>query len=138
MMYRIGGSIGIMALARSVWLIKWDRDLDGLRYFQSMKSNRKVGVSGLAFKINKDNGDVTFEDVPVLTARELLSSTFAEASALDAQSWLRGRLASGPKYARDLHEEGEMEGFSRDMLNRAKKALGIEARRIRSFGRGAR
>jgi hypothetical protein len=138
MMYRIGGSIGIMAIARSVWLIKWDRDPDGMRYFQSMKSNRKAGVSGLAFKINKDNGDVTFEDVPVPTARELLSSTFAEAGALDVQSWLRGKLASGPKYAKDLLEEGEMENFSRGMLHRAKKALGIEARRVASYGRGAR
>jgi hypothetical protein len=138
MMYRIGGSIGIMAIARSVWLIKWDRDPDGMRYFQTMKSNRKAGVSGLAFKINKDNGDETFEDAPVPMARELLSSTFAEAGALDAQSWLRGRLASGPKYARDLLEEGEMEGFSRGMLHRAKKALGIEARRVGSYGRGAR
>lgn len=85
MMYRAGGSIGIIALVRSVWLIKWDRDPDGYRYFQSMKSNRKSGVQGLAFKINKDNGDVTFEDVPVPTARELLSFTFGEARALDAQ-----------------------------------------------------
>ncbi|MCJ7670122.1 MAG: hypothetical protein MUO61_06360, partial [Dehalococcoidia bacterium] len=99
--------------------------------------NRKAGVPGLAFKINKDTGDVTFHDVPVLSAVDLLSSTFGEAGAADAQRWLREQLTVGPKNSKELFDAGEQEGFSQGMLHRAKKALGLKARRIGGPGRGA-
>ncbi|MCJ7586739.1 MAG: AAA family ATPase [Candidatus Aminicenantes bacterium] len=137
MMYRIGGSIGIMGVARSVWLIRWNRDPDGVRYFQSMKSNRKAGIPGLAFNINKGNGDVTFLDVPVPTAIELLSSTFGEAGAAEVQGWLREQLASGPKSSKEILEAAEQEGFSPGMVYRAKKSLGLKKpQRIGGVGRG--
>ena len=137
MTYRIGGSIAIMAIARSVWLIKWDRDPDGMRYFQSMKSNKKAGIPGLAFKINKDNGDVTFHDAVVPSAADLLSPTFNEPGAAEAQRWLREQLAAGPKNSRDLFDAGGQEGFSQGMLHRAKKPLGVKVQRIGGPGRGA-
>jgi hypothetical protein len=137
MIYRIGGSIAIMAVARSVWLIKWDRDPDGLRYFQSMKSNRKAGIAGLAFNIDKNNGDVTFQAVPVPSATDLLSPTYNQPGTKEATRWLREQVASGPKNSKFLFSAGEQEGFSKAMIYGAKKVLGLKARRIGEEGKGA-
>lgn len=95
-------------------------------------------MNGLAFRIDKDTGSITFYDtMPVPTAADLLSPTFCEAGSVDAKRWLREQLALGPKCAKDLFEDGEQEGFTRAILYRAKKALGLRTRRISVEGRGA-
>jgi putative DNA primase/helicase len=139
MMYRVGGSIALVGLPRSVWLLKWDRDPDGFRYFQSMKSNRRAGVSGLAFKIDRHTGDVTFDDsVAVPSAVDLLAASGDRRPREEAKAFLIDRLKNGERDAREILGEAEQEGINRATLFAAKKELRIRSERVSSIGRSGK
>ncbi len=139
MMYRVGGSIALVGLPRAIWLLQWDRDPNGFRYFQSMKSNRRAGVSGLAFKIDRDLGDVSFhDDVPIPTAIELLAPTTDRHPREEAKTFLMEQLKEGAREAREIQAAAEQNGINRATLFAAKKELGIKAEKITGLGQHGR
>jgi hypothetical protein len=128
MMYRVGGSIALVGLPRSVWLMKWDRDPNGFRYFQSMKSNRKAGVKGLAFKIDRDRGDVTFhDDVEVPSAADLMAPSTDRRPREEAKAFIIERVNAGVRDSREIEAEAMQEGINRATLFAAKKELKIRS-----------
>lgn len=52
-------------------------------------------------------------------------TTTSKSKPVTAQDWLRSLLASGPMLAREIFRRGEMAGFSKRTLERAKQSLGI-------------
>jgi putative DNA primase/helicase len=135
MMYRVGGSIALMGVPRSVWLVKWDRDPKGPRYFQSMKSNLRTGVPGLAFYIDPELGDVRFDlNAEVPKAAELLAVAADRRPREEAKAFLLDRLKNGPRDARELRDEAVQEGINYVTLCSARKDLGVRAEKI-SYGR---
>jgi RecA-family ATPase len=138
MMYRVGGSIALMGVPRSVWLIRWDRDPKGPRYFQYMKSNLKTGIPGLAFYIDPEIGDVRFDlaaEVP--KAAELLAVATDRRPREEAKAFLLDRLKNGPRDARELREEAIQEGINYVTLCSARKELGIKPELV-YYGDGRR
>ena len=128
MMYRVGGSIALVGLPRSVWLMKWDRDPDGFRYFQSLKSNRRAGVKGLAFKIGHDTGEVTFhDDVEVPSAVDLLAPSGERRPREEAKAFIIDSLKAGLRDSREIEEAAMQEGINRATLFAAKKELKIKS-----------
>ncbi len=139
MMYRVGGSIALVALPRTIWLLQWDRDPNGFRYFQSMKSNRRAGMSGLAFKIDRETGDVSFhDDVPVPSAMELLTPATGRQPREEAKAFIMEQLKDGPRESREILAEAEQNGINRATLFAAKKELGIKAEKITGLGQRGR
>lgn len=139
MMYRVGGSIALVGLPRSIWLLQWNRDPNGFRYFQSMKSNRRAGVSGLAFKIDRDTGEVSFhDDVPVPSVLELLAPTADRRPREEAKAFLRELLMGGPRESTEIHAEAEQNGINYGTLCSAKKELGIKSEKTCGVGRGGK
>ena len=139
MMYRVGGSIALVGLPRSIWLLQWDRDVNGFRYLQSMKSNRRAGVSGLAFKIDRDTGEVSFhDDVPVPSVLELLAPTADRRPREEAKAFLRELLMGGPRESMEIHAEAEQRGINRGTLFAAKNDLGIKSEKTCGVGRGGK
>jgi putative DNA primase/helicase len=135
MMYRVGGSIALMGVPRSVWLIKWDRDPKGPRYFQSMKSNLRTGIPGLAFYVDPELGGVRFDlDADVPKAAELLAPVADRQPLEEAKAFILDGLNNGPRDSKDIEAEAEQKGINRATLFKAKKELGIESRRLSDYG----
>jgi 5S rRNA maturation endonuclease (ribonuclease M5) len=68
-----------------------------------------------------------------LTAREQLAENYAAANTSsdgsDALVWLAAELAAGPRWVSDIYTAGELAGYSKDRLKRAKLSLHAESQR---------
>jgi hypothetical protein len=119
--------------------MKWDRDPEGYRYFQSMKSNKKAGITGLAFKIDRNTGEVAFDEgVEVPSAMDLLAPSTDRRPREEAKAFLIERLKGGARDSREILGEAEQEGINRATLFAAKKELGIRSERLSLMGRGGK
>lgn len=139
LMYRVGGSIAIMGVPRAVWLLRWDRDPNGFRYLQLMKNSRRAGMTGLAFKIDRDLGDVSFHgDVPIPSAAELITSTNDRRPREEAKAFIMEQLKAGSQESREIEAIAEQNGINRATLFAAKKELGVLSEKISGTGRGGK
>lgn len=134
-LYRGGGSIGIIGAARSGLLIAKHPEDDGRRVLASIKSNLAVPAPSLAFILTAaDNGAVRVEwkgQTP-LDAAALLSAPadHEERSTLsEAQDFLREVLEAGPVPAVQVQAEAKDAGISIRTLDRARRAIGVESKR---------
>jgi AAA domain len=135
-LYRGGGSIGITAAARAVFLVAKDPDDPGgdRRVFAPIKTNLALPPPSLAFRFVADPGRphprLAWEGVSAHDARALLdmSSAGDDRSAVDeAQDVLRAILADGPLRAQEAQRQAHEAGISHRTLDRARRALGITA-----------
>ena len=71
------------------------------------------------------------------TADELCRppSSGAQLDRATADEWLLAALAGGPRPAKELQEEARAAGYCARTLERAKRRLGVVARRVRKDGR---
>jgi hypothetical protein len=93
-------------------------------------------VKGLAFKIDRDTGDVTFHnDVEVPSAVDLMAPSTDRRPREEAKAFLREKLKTESKDASELLGEAEQEGINRATLFAAKKELGVKSER---YGLGGR
>jgi len=133
--YRIPGSIAIMAVCRTAWLMAWDGKPDGLRYLQRMKNSRRAGLLGMAFNIRAMDGDgakggdiMWHDEVEVPSARDLLRLYAQDSKERPAHAWCRTYLASGPKESAALWADGFAAlGLSEQALRRALLAVGARS-----------
>jgi len=133
--FRVLGSIGFLAAARTVWLLSEDPD-DNVgsrrRLLTAAKHNVLVDSSGLAFEIV--DGKVVFEDGPVdMTSDEALGGgSTVESPKLDkAVEWLKSVLPPGTSLAStELSERARAEGIAARTLRRAKPAAGVKSYQI--------
>jgi hypothetical protein len=140
-LYRGGGSIGIIGAARSGLLIAKHPEDDGRRVLASVKSNLAPPAPSLAFTLNAaENGAVRVEwkGKTPLNAAALLSAPadHEERSALvEAQSFLREALREGRRPAVEVQEEAKAAGISPRTLDRARRSMGVEAQREGEWGK---
>lgn len=140
-LYRGGGSIGIVGAARSGLLVAKHPEDEGRRVLAPIKSNLAAPARSLVFGLDAaDNGavGVTWQGESSLNAEALLSAPpdTEERSALtEAQGFLRGVLAEGPKPAAEVRREADSEGHSKRTLDRARHSLEVASERRGEPGR---
>ena len=132
-MYRAMGSLAFAAAARSVLLVAKHPDDPKTRVIATVKNNLTAEARTIAYRI--EDGRVGWlEDEVRLTADDIegfeASGGAEKTDALEeAADWLGDRLRDGPRAASAVIEQAEREGISATTLKRAKRRLGVVARR---------
>ena len=139
--YRGGGSIGIIGAARSGLLIAQDPDDPDRRVLAVTKANLAAMPPALGFRlvpVESGTVEVDWLGTNDHTAASLLSmpADEGERSALDeARGWLRDLLTKAERQAKDVMIEAKRAGIAEKTLQRAKTALGVRAQKS-GFGGG--
>jgi DNA polymerase I-like protein with 3'-5' exonuclease and polymerase domains len=133
-LYRGGGSIGIIGAARSGLIVGPHPHDEELRVLASQKHNLSMLPESLSYQItsapnNPDAAVIVYKGVVDMNARDLLKPPVEEQerSAMDeAKDFLRQALAAGERPASEVKAEAEAVGVAWGTLKRAKVALGVE------------
>jgi putative DNA primase/helicase len=137
--YRVGGSIAYVGVARSVWAITRDPNdrQSSRRLMLPVKANLAPDATGFAYQIKSGmNGDpfLSWEEGAIdVTATEALAPDETRhrvrdaPNRIEAEEWLREHLAGGPKPAKDVEDAAGQEGHTKRTLMRAKKAIGAQS-----------
>ena len=139
--YRVQGSIAFTAAARAVWAVCKDtEDETGRRrLFLPVKNNLAADVEGLAYDLADCGGlpAVNWGNPVGRDAAEALAHEAPEElrGRKEAEAWLRELLADEPVEAAEIRRAARDNGIAEKTLYRAKKALGIEARKT-GFAKG--
>jgi len=129
-LYRGGGSIGIVAAARSALLVARDPEDEHRRVLAPVKNNLSAPAPSLAWRLvaEGDVARVAWEGESPHDARALLAvpADPQERTERDgAREWLEEALAGGAMPVRDLKREAAAAGSWRT-VERAKPAAGVE------------
>ncbi|MBI5197931.1 MAG: AAA family ATPase [Nitrospirae bacterium] len=132
--YRGGGSIGIIGAARSALLIAKDPQDENRRVLAGIKNNLAPMPESLVFHIDGTDGAsrIVWGGASTHTADSLLAIPVSpeERSALDeAQDFLRDLLSDGPVEVKEIQKQIRGAGIAERTLHRAKKVLGVHARK---------
>src|SRR5215211_1140452 len=133
-LYRGGGSIGIIGAARSGLIVGPHPEVEEQRVLASQKHNLSLPPESLAYEItsapdNPNTAVILYKGVVDMNARELLKPPVEEQerSAMDeAKAFLRQALAAGERPASEVKAEAEAVGVAWGTLKRAKVALGVD------------
>jgi AAA domain len=128
-LYRGGGSIGIVGVARSALLAVAHPSGDGRNLLTATKANLGPTPPALAYRIvGNDSGIATIAwEGPIdLTADEALNPPPTKddkpsMSTILATEWLMAALKDGPRPASEIARAAEAAGISERTLDRAKK-----------------
>jgi putative DNA primase/helicase len=146
-MLRIADSLAYVAAARHVYVVVDDPEVEGRRLFVKAKNNLAPDSKALTYMVgarlvgtDEDTGQDIWapyvewgtEHVKV-TATEAMQAEAgggqSDYAQREAREFLQGRLMSGPMKYADLLEEAKANGISESTLKRAKRKLGIKARK---------
>jgi len=138
--YRGGGSIGFIGLARVGLLIAKDPENDDRRILAGIKSNLAPLPPSLSYTINNcgDTPKIAWGGTSSHTADALLAvpQSPEENSAFDeAKEFLMEALAGGMINANEIMKEAKRAGISEKTLRRAKRSLAIRSEKS-EFGGG--
>jgi DNA repair protein RadA/Sms len=134
-LYRGGGSIDIIGVARSALAVAKHPDDEDLRVIAHVKHNLSAPGASQLYEIRV----VEREDRPILvwrgecklTADELQAAIPADPKAREkAEEFLTKKLAKGPQFATELLADAKAEGISKRTLERAKKTVGARSKKI--------
>jgi putative DNA primase/helicase len=141
---RFIGSVAFVAAARAAFMVTRDADDQDRRLFLPVKNNLAPLGKGLAFRLEQrivgDPGrgivgsSVTWESEPVtITADQALAATDGGAESrtagTEAEEFLRDKLSAGPVPAKEGEEHARMLGIAPRTLKRARKKLGVAAKK---------
>ncbi|MBK8131468.1 MAG: AAA family ATPase [Gammaproteobacteria bacterium] len=140
---RVTGSLAFVAAARAAWLVAKDPGDAARRLFLPMKNNIGPDAAGLAFRIESatvadgiETSLVVWDGEPVtMAASEALDAEGRRDDDVDApqrgeaEAWLRDALDAGPVASEDLKRMARDDGMSWRTVERAKKSLGVVARK---------
>lgn len=127
--YRVLGSMGFAAQARAVWAVVWDKDNDGIRLLQPVKTNLSINPTGLAYTI--EDGRVVFSSRVVFESVNESLQSIPE-KKIEAMEWLESRLKDGAAVAAsEIQREAEAQGITLGTLKRAAKELNVKKNQIR-------
>lgn len=135
---RVTGSLAFVAAAWAAFLIALDKGDKHRRLFLPIKNNIGNDESGLAFTVQSvtllggiETSRVCWEDETVaITADEAMAPNEdpEERSAMDdAKQLLTNLLADGPVSSKQIRVDAEGAGFAWRTIQRAQKALDIDA-----------
>lgn len=136
--YRVLGSVGFVAAARTVWFVVRDKQQPTRRLMLQGKNN--LGdASGVAFRVESAPGPqgtsvpgVAWESDPVTVGLDEALAPVEGGSQTElerAREFLRSELAAGPMPANQVQAGARANAISEKTLNRAKKDLGVVARK---------
>lgn len=132
-LYRVGGSIGFVAAARSVAYVIAHPRQKGQRLFLHVKTNNGPPADPMAFEVVDQDGVGALrwcEDPPSeQDLRAVLGGGQRPrgAPAADAAvAFLERFLADGPRSANEVYAAAQAEGISRHAVHTAKNVLGIK------------
>ena len=137
--YRGGGSVGIVAAARSGLLVAADPDDPQSRLLAAMKCNLAAAPLPLRFRLEPQGGvcrvawhggaDYEADDlVRKMSHAERADREEVRCMLQEAMDFLRNHLAKGPKPRSECYLMGQITGYSRRTMERAVKALGLRTR----------
>jgi putative DNA primase/helicase len=146
-MLRIADSLAYVAAARHVYVVVDDSEIEGRRLFVKAKNNLSTDNKALSYmtgarKVGTD--EETGEEIwaPYIqwgsehvkvTATEAMQAEAAGGQSgyaqREATEFLQDRLTGGPVKYTELTEEAQANGISESTLKRAKRKLGIKARK---------
>lgn len=128
--YRAMGSLAFTAAARVVLLVAKHPDDPSKRVVVPIKSNISREASGLVYKIDDGRLEWLVEPVPFEADALESGEAIEQADALgEAVEWLGEVLKEGPRPSKALIEEARSEGISASTLKRAKRRMGVLARK---------
>lgn len=133
--YRVTGSIGQAAAARTIWLIHPDKENENRRRFLCLKNNLARDKSGLAFQI--DDGRVEYESGKITeTAEDIFQDDSNQGPGLQvAIEFLHSLFADDPNpKATDVYEKARKANISSRTLERAKAEMKITSKKQKSSG----
>jgi hypothetical protein len=129
--YRGGGSIGIIGAARSGLLIAKDRVHPDRRFLGVTKSNLCKPPRTLAFQLIEGNGSaiVRWSDEVDVAIEDVLSESGeeGESEGVEADAFLLARLGAGPVPAKQILQDAAEASISERTLRRAKRRLKIQS-----------
>jgi hypothetical protein len=144
-LYRGGGSIGIVAAARSALLVaKHPDDPDHERVLTATKSNLGPPLPSMRYCITASEKDESIPFVEwrgecAVSAEQALAASQAGGDAIhpskmdEALRWLHAALANGPRLGREVEHAARAAGISDATLRRARGQLGVHIQR-RGYG----
>jgi hypothetical protein len=122
-LYRVGGSIGFVGLARSVLLAAADPE-EGRRVIAPLKCNLAALPKAVEYRID-DEGKFWWGSMSNLTAERLLSNNNRGGAVKEAEEFLKRILANGPLPSSAVDVLREEARLSDKSVDRARKSLGI-------------
>ncbi len=132
-LYRGGGSIGIGGAARSAMVVAEDPDNRDRRIIAPTKSNLGPRTTSLVYRIEAvdDTPRIVWDGTSDHGAEALLTQSSAEerSQRTTAKDFLRETLADGPMESEKVCWLAETLDLKRSTVWRAKKELGIRARK---------
>lgn len=136
-LYRGGGSIGIIATVRFGLMVAEDPNDAEARVLASTKSNIGPPAPSLRYRLVGVPGEelavVEWLGVSNQNAKDLLAGTAIDEETRDenddAVEWLRLLLEPGPRPAAEIYTEARKIALSSRSVKRAKKKLGVIARK---------
>ena len=134
-LYRIMGSMGFAAVARSIWVIAKDREdeEEKRRFFAPLKANLAPEQKPLAFHLENLGkvAKVVFEDEPVgddFDIEEVLVPQERSSETKRAKKFLLNTLKNGPMFTAEIKSAARDEGIAWATLRRAREKMsGIRA-----------
>ena len=136
-LYRGGGSIGIIGAARVGLLVGPHPDDEDLRVLAGQKSNLGPPPESLKYRIEtaeNDSARVKYEGTVEMKPQDLLKGPQDEeerSAADEARDFLRAVLAGGVRKESNLVKaEAKVLGISETTLNRVKRSIGVKSVKI--------
>lgn len=135
--YRGGGSIGLLGMCRSGWLVAaHPRKPKTQRVLAEVKNNLSAPQPSLAYEVHQEDNrtvGVHWLDTCPWNADQLLAAVGKRpvvAKVLFAIDFLRSFLKEGPRTVPEIWTAAREERLSRTTLERAKRELEIRSRKV--------
>jgi hypothetical protein len=138
-LYRGGGSIGIIGAARAGLVVGADPMDPNKRVLAVTKSNLAIKPPSLSYSVVRGDGwdcsriawhgEVSYDAASLLNGSKGSDNGDGAPKRIeDAREWLTGQLIDGPQYAAWLYDGADAAGVARRTLERAKSELKVKSR----------
>ena len=138
-LYRVGGSIGLVAAFRLVLFVAPDPDDEESAVLAQLKSNLGPPAEPLSYRLeavpHSHVAGVTWTGRSHRSPAELLGQKGVNTRSQleEATAFLEARLSGGPQRSTQVYEQANGSGISKRTLDRARKALDVRSKPL-GFG----
>lgn len=130
------GSIDIVGIARSALFIERFPGRDGEKKCWLMQTKNNLERIGRTQVFSKEDGLFAWVGISRLAAEDIAGGTRGPdpAAFLEACAWLEAHLTERFEPTADVEEQAEQDGINKRTLERARRALRVEARKVPQGG----
>ena len=132
-LYRGGGSIGLAAFCRSVWVIGRDPHDPGRRVLAQEKNNLGRQQPSLAYEIVAAGGEaptIVWCGESPWSANELVEARELAPALARACAVIRDCLKDGPRCYQEIHFAAKKAGIAERTFRRARKTMEVQFKRV--------